>query len=116
MARRLALEERYSLRWGLRLVPFITDGLVDYLTGFLSGVLDRKPLGFIMTVYRRRLTSSLYAILRSLERRLGALQQTASLDEMLDDDDRFALENSLTFEPDQLSEHAAAYAASWPPP
>ena len=35
---------------------------------------ERKGLGFIMTVYRRRLTSSFYAITRSLERRLQFLR------------------------------------------
>ena len=85
----------------------------DYITRYYEQYNQEKatkPLGFIMTVYRRRLTSSLYAILCSLERRLDALQETASLDEMLDDDDKFALENSSTFEPDQLSEHAIDYA------
>src|SRR5690606_3172772 len=31
-------------------------------------------LGFVMTVYRRRLTSSFYAVRKSLERRLGFLE------------------------------------------
>jgi len=35
---------------------------------------ERKGLGFVMTVYRRRLTSSFYALERSLERRLEFLQ------------------------------------------
>lgn len=35
---------------------------------------ERKGLGFIMTVYRRRLTSSFYALEKSLERRLRFLQ------------------------------------------
>jgi superfamily II DNA or RNA helicase len=35
---------------------------------------ERKGLGFIMTVYRRRLTSSFYAIEKSLERRLQYLK------------------------------------------
>ena len=35
---------------------------------------ERKGLGFIMTVYRRRLTSSFYAITKSLERRLAYLK------------------------------------------
>ena len=35
---------------------------------------ERKGLGFIMTVYRRRLTSSFYAMKRSLERRLAFLR------------------------------------------
>jgi len=34
---------------------------------------ERKGLGFVMTVYRRRLTSSFYAVRRSLERRLAFL-------------------------------------------
>ena len=39
---------------------------------------ERKGLGFVMTVYRRRLTSSFYAVRRSLERRLDFLRgQTA---------------------------------------
>jgi len=36
-------------------------------------------LGFVMTVYRRRLTSSLYAVGRSLERRLAFLRGRADL-------------------------------------
>jgi len=35
----------------------------------------RRGLGFVLTVYRRRLTSSLYALRSSLERRLEALRQ-----------------------------------------
>lgn len=35
---------------------------------------QRRGLGFIMTVYRRRLTSSFYAVGRSLERRLAWLE------------------------------------------
>ncbi|GIW55581.1 MAG: hypothetical protein KatS3mg082_1985 [Nitrospiraceae bacterium] len=58
---------------------------------------ERKGLGFIMTVYRRRLTSSFYAIQRSLERRLAFLKgetQAAWLtDEDLDQED---LEEDVT--------------------
>ncbi len=45
---------------------------------------ERKGLGFIMTVYRRRLTSSFYAIQRSLARRLEFLK---GMDTALTDDD-----------------------------
>lgn len=51
---------------------------------------ERKGLGFIMTVYRRRLTSSFYAIQKSLERRLAFLKgmSTAWLtEEDLDQED-----------------------------
>jgi hypothetical protein len=58
---------------------------------------ERKGLGFIMTVYRRRLTSSFYAIQRSLERRLaflkGETQVTWLSEEDLDQED---LEEDVT--------------------
>lgn len=47
---------------------------------------ERKGLGFIMTVYRRRLTSSFYAIQRSLERRLDYLMGEAKAGWLTDDD------------------------------
>ncbi len=51
----------------------------EYITQFYRKYEDeRKGLGFVMTVYRRRLTSSFYAVRRSLERRLDFLRgQTA---------------------------------------
>jgi superfamily II DNA or RNA helicase len=48
---------------------------------------ERKGLGFIMTVYRRRLTSSFYAIAQSLQRRLDFLKGKLGLDQLLTDDD-----------------------------
>ncbi|MER3487819.1 MAG: hypothetical protein C4307_03355, partial [Chloroflexota bacterium] len=52
---------------------------------------ERKGLGFVMTVYRRRLTSSFAALERSLERRLAFLRgETADLgltDEDTEDED-----------------------------
>ena len=57
---------------------------------------ERKGLGFIMTVYRRRLTSSFYAIQRSLERRLEFLKgkDTGLTDD--DDTDQDDLETDVT--------------------
>ena len=51
----------------------------EYISGFYQKYeAERKGLGFVMTVYRRRLTSSFYAVRRSLERRLDFLRgQTA---------------------------------------
>jgi SNF2 family DNA or RNA helicase len=46
---------------------------------------ERKGLGFIMTVYRKRLTSSFYAIEQSLERRLKYLK--GSVGDWLTDED-----------------------------
>ncbi|MBD2093264.1 DEAD/DEAH box helicase family protein [Microcoleus sp. FACHB-1515] len=52
---------------------------------------NRKALGFLMTLYRKRLTSSFYAIQQSLQRRLDALlaQQGTGLseDDLADFDD-----------------------------
>ncbi|NTU81840.1 MAG: DEAD/DEAH box helicase family protein, partial [Chloroflexales bacterium] len=51
----------------------------EYIADFYAHYeAERKGLGFIMTVYRRRLTSSFYAIRRSLERRLAYLKGVAS--------------------------------------
>lgn len=47
---------------------------------------ERRGLGFIMTVYRRRLTSSFYAIQQSLERRLAYLKGESQADLLTDDD------------------------------
>ena len=46
-----------------------------YYDAYMSGDKAQKPLGFIMTVYRRRLTSSFLAIELSLQRRLKALHR-----------------------------------------
>src|SRR5439155_4024559 len=48
---------------------------------------ERKGLGFIMTVYRRRLTSSFYAIEQSLGRRRDFLRGTLGLDALVTEDD-----------------------------
>lgn len=65
----------------------------DYVRHFyrLAQKEQRKALGFLMTLYRKRLTSSFYAIQRSLQRRLDSLitQQGSSLtaDDLADLDD-----------------------------
>jgi len=55
----------------------------DYVRHFyrLAQKENRKALGFLMTLYRKRLTSSFYAIQQSLQRRLESLidQQGSSL-------------------------------------
>ncbi len=58
----------------------------DYISNFYRKYEDeRKGLGFVMTVYRRRLTSSFYAVRQSLERRLEFLEGRA--EQIFDDDD-----------------------------
>lgn len=60
---------------------------------------ERKGLGFVMTVYRRRLTSSFYAVQRSLERRLAFLRGQAGLG--LDEDD--LEQEELSLDADELA-------------
>lgn len=60
-----------------------------------------QALGFVMTVYRRRLTSSFYAIRRSLQRRLDVLENGLNLGELLTADDEATLETTL-FDIDEL--------------
>jgi SNF2 family DNA or RNA helicase len=59
----------------------------DYVRHFynLAQQENRKGLGFLMTLYRRRLTSSFYAIQKSLERRLEGISITE--DDLMDLDD-----------------------------
>lgn len=64
-----------------------------------------QALGFIMTVYRRRLTSSFEAIKRSLRRRLSVLEDGKNLAELLTDDDNVDVEGSL-FEPEAFDTRA----------
>jgi superfamily II DNA or RNA helicase len=62
------------------------DRIEEYITQFYRKYEDeRKGLGFVMTVYRRRLTSSFYAVQRSLERRLAFLK--GETDTGLEDED-----------------------------
>jgi len=65
----------------------------DYVRHFyrLAQKEQRKALGFLMTLYRKRLTSSFYAIQQSLQRRLDdLLNQRAT---QLSEDDLIALED-----------------------
>ncbi|WP_181110628.1 DEAD/DEAH box helicase [Rathayibacter sp. AY1B8] len=64
-----------------------------------------QALGFIMTIYRRRLTSSFEAIKRSLRRRLSVLEDGKNLAELLTEDDNVDVEGSL-FEPEAFDTRA----------
>jgi hypothetical protein len=65
----------------------------DYVRNFyrLAQKENRKALGFLMTLYRKRLTSSFYAIRASLARRLEALEKHQG--NGLTDDDYLELED-----------------------
>ncbi|MEG4863544.1 MULTISPECIES: helicase-related protein [unclassified Microcoleus] len=61
---------------------------------------NRKALGFLMTLYRKRLTSSFYAIRESLQRRLEGISITEDDFSDLDDADDVILEGMESyFEP-----------------
>ena len=63
------------------------DRIEEYISEFYRKYEDeRTGLGFVMTVYRRRLTSSFHALERSLERRLDFLRGRRE-EEMLTDED-----------------------------
>ena len=75
------------------------DRIEEYISHFYRKYEgERKGLGFVMTVYRRRLTSSFYAVQRSLERRLAFLRGQAGLG--LDEDD--LEQESLSLDVDEL--------------
>jgi ERCC4-related helicase len=64
------------------------DRIEEYISDFYRRYeAERKGLGFVMTVYRRRLTSSFYALEKSLERRRDFLKGKALPAGGLTDDD-----------------------------
>ncbi len=75
-----------------------------YYDAYMVGPQAQKPLGFIMTVYRRRLTSSFQAIECSLRRRRDVLVGHAAASGLLDPDDLAVLEYSRLFDPGEFPE------------
>ncbi len=85
--------------------------LYERIDGYIAARYERyragsdsrsRALGFIMTVYRRRLTSSFHAIRCSLQRRRSVLEDRDALADLLDDDDRHAAEEALSLDADDL--------------
>ncbi|HOU41677.1 MAG TPA: helicase-related protein, partial [Promineifilum sp.] len=80
--------------------------ITEYISQFYARYeSERRGLGFIMTVYRRRLTSSFYAVRRSLERRRDFLlrqipaSEAFTADDVTELDEEDALEQAgLDFE------------------
>ncbi len=81
-----------------------------YYNAYMTGDKAQKALGFIMTVYRRRLTSSFLAIELSLTRRLNALMSKAKAIDLLTADDLGALEANVAFDLDVLDGPALDFA------
>ncbi|MYB24505.1 MAG: hypothetical protein F4X37_05305 [Acidimicrobiia bacterium] len=85
-------DEFLSLGEARRLYERIDDYIARHYNAYLAAGGASVPLGFIMTVYRRRLTSSFRAVRRSLQRRRDALAAGRGAAALLDDDDRHTLE------------------------
>lgn len=86
------LNEWIALSDGAEGERVLYEQVDEYITDFYKKYeAQRKGLGFVMTVYRRRLTSSFYALRRSLERRLefldGQLAHAGLTDDDLEQDD-----------------------------
>src|SRR5262249_21173641 len=81
-----------------RLEPYIAR----YYNTYVSGPKAQRPLGFIMTIYRRRLTSSFLAIERSLINRRAVILGRAHAAALLDADDLAAIEGSMLLDIDDL--------------
>jgi hypothetical protein len=104
-----------------RFVPFtpaekeLYERIEGYISKFydayMTGTQAQKPLGFIMTIYRRRLTSSFLAIERSLERRRAVLVGNGSASGLLDPDDVAALEYTGLLDLGDLPEAKLSLAA-----
>lgn len=93
------VEDRFVEMTGAeaRLYRKIEEYIRRFYNRYKNGPKAQRALGFIMTVYRRRLTSSFEAIKRSLQRRRDVLtQDDATLESLLDRDDEEALEHGTT--------------------
>ncbi|MGF1589555.1 MAG: helicase-related protein, partial [Pleurocapsa sp.] len=86
IARRIVSDNAIALEPN-REVP-LYQAVSDYVRHFyrLAQKENRKALGFLMTLYRKRLTSSFYAIRESLQRRLEGIKEIP-IDDLRDLDD-----------------------------
>ena len=82
-------ERRPEPRW-VEMAPderALYDRVEEYISEFYRKYEgERRGLGFVMTVYRRRLTSSFRALEKSLERRLEFLRRRGGEDWLTDED------------------------------
>ena len=85
-------DEFLSLGEARPLYERIDDYIGRHYDAYLAAGGASVPLGFIMTVYRRRLTSSFRAVRRSLQRRRDTLAAGRGAMALLDTDDRHTLE------------------------
>jgi len=89
---RVVTDEFCDLGAARSLYRRIEGYITRHYDAYLQAGGARRPLGFIMTVYRRRLTSSFHAIRCSLDRRREVLADRREIAELLDADDEAAVE------------------------
>ena len=97
-------DEFLGLGEAQRLYDRIDDYIGRHYDAYLAAGGAAVPLGFIMTVYRRRLTSSFWAIRCSLERRRERLAGGHGTRELLDDDDLYSLESTPELDADDIGD------------
>ena len=90
------------------------DRIEEYISTYYQKYeAERKGLGFIMTVYRRRLTSSFYAVRRSLERRLQGVLAALDDDDLEQDDLSTDIADLLDEERSRRFQDEIAYVKSF---
>jgi len=94
MGDRVVTDEFCGLGSAHSLYHRIESYITSHYDAYLQAASARRPLGFIMTIYRRRLTSSFHAIRCSLDRRRGVLDDRRAMAELLDADDEAVLEGA----------------------
>ena len=104
-------DEFLSLGEAQHLYDRIDDYIGRHYDAYLAAGGAAVPLGFIMTVYRRRLTSSFWAIRCSLERRRERLA-TGQGTRQLDDDDLYSLESTPEFDDADIEASEASVRSS----
>jgi len=89
----------------------IYDAVEDYISSTYNQAshAERNAVGFVMTVYRRRLASSFRALAETLQRRLDAMSQPSGGAATRDDD---LPDDPLVAEPMSLDDAAKAEAAA----
>ena len=95
------------------LIPFTAEeqALYDVLDALIDRLMaahgSRRGAGFVLTVYRRRLTSSWAAIRRTLTKRLAAEQMELD-DDLLEEAEEFAAEGPLDTDKGRVVDEAQA--------
>lgn len=92
---------RHVNRVPFRLSPdevALYNGVTRYVQEYYDKAKENRSISFALMILQRRLTSSTYAIYRSLQRRRGRLEELLKLPERIRQDDDYLRVNNLTEE------------------